>query len=138
MPTKKPAGADAKPRAETGPLAEQSFSMLQEEKDFARWLSKDIAVLDYFAGNHDRVPRELWMTLETLRMNKGKDLYVELLYALTHKYYPPKDAKKFWDTIVTHKGKISAKIGRDVGMKVAVLDYLDNEADKGQIGRAHV
>ncbi len=116
---------DKQPKRNDGRL-----SILQEEKDFVRWMSKDIAVLDYFAGVPERVPRELWATLEALRVRKGKEFYTELLYALTHKFYPPEDAKNFWNTIVTHKRKLSADVGREVGMQVAVLDYLDNESNK--------
>ncbi len=100
----------------------------QEEKDFLRWMSRDLAVLDYFAGVPERVPRELWMALESLRARKDKELYTELLYALTHKFFPAEDAKKLWDAIVRHKRELSARLGRDVGMKVAVLDHLDNQA----------
>lgn len=116
---------DQKPKSNDNRL-----SILQEEKDFVRWMSKDIAVLDYFAGVPERVPRELWATLEALRVRKGEELYTELLYALTHKFYPPVDAKKFWNTIVAHKCKLTDKIGREVGMKVAVLDYLDNDSNQ--------
>ena len=121
------ANAAARRRATKPPAAESRriFSLLSEEQDFVRWMSRDIAVLDYFAGVTERVPRELWIPLETLRVNKGRDLYVELLYALTHKYFPPEDARKFWDTVVAHKRRLSAQLERDVGMKVAVLDYLD-------------
>jgi diguanylate cyclase (GGDEF)-like protein len=112
------------------PAGEAHLSLFQEEKDFVRWMSKDIAVLDYFAGETERVPRELWMALETLRTKKGKELYSELLYALTHKYFPPEDAKRLWDGIVQHKMELSEKLARDVGMKVAVLDYLDNRSGR--------
>ncbi len=116
---------DGQPKCNDGRL-----SILQEEKDFVRWMSKDIAVLDYFAGVPEKVPRELWATLEALRVRKGKEFYTELLYALTHKFYPPEDAREFWNTIVIHKHKLSSAISREVGMKVAVLDYLDNETNK--------
>jgi len=109
-----------------------SFALLQEEKDFARWLSKDIAVLDYFAGDTARVPRELWITLESLRVRKGPDLYVELLYALTHQYFPPEDARRLWGMIVEHKRVLCKKLRRDVGMKVASLDYLNNQTGHAQ------
>jgi diguanylate cyclase (GGDEF)-like protein len=109
------------------PVFEHHFSMLQAEKDFTRWLSKDIAVLDYFAGDTGRVPRELWVVLETLRVKKGKDLFVELLYALTHQYFPPEDARRLWGSVVEHKRDLCKKLGRDVGMKVASLDYLNNQ-----------
>ncbi|MCK5242849.1 GGDEF domain-containing protein [bacterium] len=126
-PKKKPASKGTK-----STFVIQDFSMLQEERDFARWLSKDIAVLDYFAGKTEKVPRELWITLETLRIKKGKALYVGLLYALTHKYFPPKDARKNWDDIVQHKTKLSQQLKRDVSMKVAVLDYLETQNGKSK------
>lgn len=115
-----------------GNLLDHDFSMLQEERDFARWLSKDLAVLDYFAGKPKTVPRELWITLETLRIKKSKALFVELLYALTHKYFPPKDARRLWDLLVAHKKDLTKKIGREIGMKAAVLDYMEQHADQFQ------
>lgn len=121
--------AGAAPAEDSAKILDPSFIMLQEEKDLVRWMSKDIAVLDYFAGVPERVPRELWIALETLRKNKGEELYMELLYALTHKYFPSQDAQLLWDAIVQHKRELAAKIGRDVSMKVAVLDYLDNQAE---------
>lgn len=104
----------------------QDFAMLQEEKDFVRWLSKDIAVLDYFAGNPEKVPQELWLSLEELRIKKKHKFHSELIYALTHKYFDTQEATLLWNTIVMHKKKISKRMARNVGMKVAVLDYLDN------------
>jgi diguanylate cyclase (GGDEF)-like protein len=129
---KRPSGNVKKPVAKKIKFVTQDFSMLQEERDFARWLSKDIAVLDYFAGETNKVPRELWITLETLRIKKGKALYVELLYALTHKYYPPKDARKNWDEIVQHKTVLTKQLKRIVSMKVAVLDYMENQNSKDE------
>jgi diguanylate cyclase (GGDEF)-like protein len=127
----KPSSARPPRRPQTAaPPKDAATPRSQEEKDFLRWMSRDLAVLDYFAGVPERVPRELWMALETLRARKDKELYQELLYALTHKFFPAEDAKKLWDAIVRHKRELSAKLGRDVGMKVAVLDHLDNEAGR--------
>ncbi|MBN1548809.1 MAG: GGDEF domain-containing protein [Syntrophaceae bacterium] len=122
-------------RRKTGKSAapNPAFNMMQEERDFARWLSKDIAVLDYFAGATEKVPRELWITLETLRVNKGSSLYVELLYALTHKYFPPKEARMLWDAVVRHKQEVSSALDRQVSMRVAALDYFDQSAAGGAL-----
>jgi diguanylate cyclase (GGDEF)-like protein len=102
------------------------ISMPQDARDFTHWLSKDIAVLDYYAGIPEKVPSDLWKPLEILRVRKGKKFYTELLYALTHKHFDADQAIMLWNTIVRHKKEISQKLGRDVSMKVAVLDFLDS------------
>lgn len=97
-----------------------------EEREFARWLAKDAAVVDYFAGAMASVPRELWSTLESLRKRKGRSLYVELLYALTHKYFRALDARRLWTALVRHRADLNRSLKRTVGLKVAALDFFDN------------
>lgn len=101
-----------------------------------RWLSKDTAVLDYFAGDTDKIPHTLREPMERLRRNKGDELYIDLLQALTHKYFSQEEAKKLWEEIIVHKYYMSEKLGRNVGVKVAVLDYLDNHS--GQVKDFHL
>lgn len=107
-----------------------SVAHVREIKDFVRWMSKDVAVLDYFAGDVDRIPRDLWEPMERLRKNKGQELYMDLLQALTHKRFSAEEAKQLWDEIIVHKYYMSEKIGRNVGIKIAVLDYLDNQSGR--------
>jgi len=38
----------------------------------------------------------------------------------------PKTAAKLWPKIIQHKWVLSEKLGRDVGIKVACLDFIDN------------
>jgi diguanylate cyclase (GGDEF)-like protein len=119
----------AKPARKTAtglPVAGSDLTMQPEEKDFAHWLSRDIAVLDYYAGTPEKVPRELWESPEILRLRKGRKFFTELLYALTHQHFEADQALKLWNTIVRHKKSISKKLNRDVSMKVAVLDFLDS------------
>lgn len=97
-----------------------------EERDFARWLAKDAAVVDYFAGATAGVPRDLWKTLESLRKRKGRSLYVELLYALTHKYFRAADAQRLWTALVRHREALNRSLKRTVGLKVAALDFFDS------------
>ncbi len=126
MPKKKPPSKPKKPARRM----RQPMDLLPEERDFAHWLSKDPAVLDYFSGSEGGVRQELWVTLEDLRQRKGKTFYVELLYALTHKFFRAPDARRLWESIVRHKRDLTRKLNRDVGSKVAVLDYLDYQSGK--------
>jgi diguanylate cyclase (GGDEF)-like protein len=50
----------------------------------------------------------------------------KILLALTHKVFSPREAKKIWRDAVQHEGWLTQKVGRDVGISVAVLDYLTN------------
>lgn len=106
------------------------LTRVQEMKDFVRWMSKDAAVLDYFAGDKQHLSRELWDSMERLRANKGDDLYIDLLQAVTHNRFSAEEAKRLWHEILVHKYFMSEKLGRNVGIKVAVLDYLDNHSGR--------
>lgn len=105
-----------------------SFSLLAEIRHFTRWLSRDMAVLDYFAGDTQHVAEELHEPLERLRLRRGNELFSDLLHALTHKRYQSSEAEYLWNEIVVHKYYMSEKLKRNVGIKVAVLDYLDNQS----------
>jgi diguanylate cyclase (GGDEF)-like protein len=118
--------------AEKAKLLSREFSLRPEEKDYLRWIAKDVAVLEYFAGLPERVPREMWTILETLRTAKGADLYIELVYALTHKFFPAEDARVLWDLIIQHRKKLTSKLNRAVSIKVAVVDYQDQHASRIQ------
>ncbi len=102
-----------------------------ELRHFTRWLSKDVAVLEYFAGDVEHVPKEIRQSLEYLKERKGSELFTDLLYALVHKRYGAEEARHLWEEVVRHKYFMSQKIGRNVGIKVAALDYLDNQS--GQV-----
>jgi diguanylate cyclase (GGDEF)-like protein len=57
---------------------------------------------------------------------RGDGLYSDILFAIAHKAYPPEQAKEIWGKILQHKWEISSKLNRNVGIVVAVLDYLSN------------
>ena len=38
------------------------------------------------------------------------------------------DAERVWTEILDHKWYLSERVGRDVGLRVAVVDYFDNVA----------
>ena len=52
--------------------------------------------------------------------------FSELMFRMTHEVYREDKAKKLWNNINTHRKNLDRKIGRDLGMMVAALDYLSN------------
>jgi diguanylate cyclase (GGDEF)-like protein len=63
---------------------------------------------------------------QRLSKNRGDLLYVDLLFVLTHRYYPQESAKHLWNQILKHKKYMSKQLDRNVGITVAALDYLGN------------
>lgn len=97
------------------------------QEGLGRWMARDSAVLDFFAGDRDGIPGHLWEPLERLRSNKGDELYSDLLLALTHQQVVGESARRLWQEILEHKYFMSEKMGRNVGIRVAALDYLNNQ-----------
>jgi diguanylate cyclase (GGDEF)-like protein len=52
--------------------------------------------------------------------------FSELLFRLTHETYAEEKALDLWNRIVAHRADLHTRLGRDVGMLVAALDYLSN------------
>jgi len=56
----------------------------------------------------------------------GDPLYSSLLYLLTHLNFTERQAARHWKRIGAHRERMRAALGRDPGLRVAVLDYLVN------------
>lgn len=48
------------------------------------------------------------------------------MFRLTHEIYAEEKAEALWNNIATHRADMREKLGRDVGLLVASLDYLSN------------
>jgi diguanylate cyclase (GGDEF)-like protein len=83
------------------------------------------AVVEAMAGDV-RITEKGERMLEKLRRERGGTLYTDLLFAVTHQYYPAEAARELWEKILKHKYEVSQGLGRNVGIKVAALDYLQN------------
>jgi diguanylate cyclase (GGDEF)-like protein len=59
-------------------------------------------------------------------LRRSADYFSELLFALTHKRYAAGQAERLWRSIVAHRDRMSAKLGRNPGVAVAALDYMSN------------
>ena len=59
-----------------------------------------------------------------LRKKTGQDLYVKILFFITHQVFPKKEAKKLWKEILEHKYYLSKTLNRNIEVTIATLDYL--------------
>jgi len=63
------------------------------------------------------------------RFEKQKDfgpLYSSIIYILTHLTFSEAEAKRHWRRIRAHRDRLQMDLGRDVGLRVALLDYFVN------------
>ena len=76
---------------------------------------------------HLGTPADLSVVLETLS-HTGENLYVELLYLLTHGRFSEAQAETLWKAIVKNKRRMEERLGRPVLFRVAAADYLHGKA----------
>ncbi|HJS57264.1 MAG TPA: diguanylate cyclase [Vicinamibacteria bacterium] len=53
-------------------------------------------------------------------------LYSSILYILTHLTFTEAEARRHWKKIRSHRDRLKGGLGRDVGLRVAILDYFVN------------
>jgi hypothetical protein len=64
--------------------------------------------------------------LDDLKKSRGLRFFSDLLYSITHQFFPPEVAKDLWTEVLRHKIELSTALGRNVRTVVAALDYLSN------------
>jgi two-component system, cell cycle response regulator len=66
--------------------------------------------------------------LEEFQRQRGPDdpLYSSLLYLLTHLDFTERQAARHWKRVAAHREEMSRAMGRDPGLRVAILDYFVN------------
>ncbi len=64
--------------------------------------------------------------LEEIYEQTGGEVYSELLYLLTSKKFSEEEALRHWFAIMEHRVGLNNRLGRDVGLRVALLDYFFN------------
>lgn len=65
-------------------------------------------------------------TYDKLLDEIGDDLYVKILFYITHQSFLKEDSKKLWEEILIHKYNLSKILNRNIEITVATLDYLTN------------
>lgn len=78
-----------------------------------------------FAGDRNMSPAEK-ESIGSFRRRTGDRFYSEILFTLTHQYYPHEESEAIWKDILTHKESLTRRLERNPGITVATLDYLAN------------
>lgn len=60
------------------------------------------------------------------KRSQGDPLYSSLLYLLTHLNFTERQAARHWKKVLAHRDALKAAVGRDPGLRVAILDYFVN------------
>ncbi|MFI5183708.1 MAG: hypothetical protein ACHQNV_04860, partial [Vicinamibacteria bacterium] len=71
-------------------------------------------------------PHEERLLAEFEQRSGDGALYSSILYILTHLSFPEAEARRHWRRIRSHRDRLKEKLGRDVGTRVALLDYFVN------------
>jgi diguanylate cyclase (GGDEF)-like protein len=80
-----------------------------------------VRLLDSDPAEDERIIAEI-----ESRGGDGQPIFSSILYVLTHLSFSEGQARKHWERIVTHRAQMSAALGRDPGLRVALLDYFVN------------
>jgi diguanylate cyclase (GGDEF)-like protein len=102
------------------------------DKDKRQDLSKDIIESSML----DKIPVDEIIYLsnnesayEKFKLQNPEDAHRLLLISLTNEEFDEYQAIQHWKNILEHRNSLNQKLGRDVGVAVASLDYLTNIVD---------
>jgi diguanylate cyclase (GGDEF)-like protein len=70
--------------------------------------------------------QRLTSRLEMITRESGIGAHSALLLILTHLGFDEQEARRHWAKILEHSDEIARNLGRDAGIRVAVLDYFVN------------
>ncbi|MBU0951256.1 MAG: diguanylate cyclase [Elusimicrobia bacterium] len=98
---------------------------MDEVKSIEELESEGYRVIDAIAGD---VPlsKELQYIVDKIVAEKRGTFYSDILYNMTSERFSEAEAKNLWQEILRHKYVISELFKRNVGVRVAALDYLEN------------
>jgi len=81
-----------------------------------------LAVLDEDARN----TQHLLSRLDSITDESGVSAHSALLLILTQLAFEEEEAREHWEAILEHRLQMSEALGRDAGVRTAVLDYFTN------------
>jgi len=88
----------------------------------ARYREELVSVLQEDVHNEQRILKRL----DQIRTQSGLQVYAALLLILTHLPFEESDARRHWEAILKHRRTLAQTLQREVGLRVAVLDYFVN------------
>ncbi|MEW6356637.1 MAG: diguanylate cyclase [Planctomycetota bacterium] len=77
-------------------------------------------------GQDEEASRQMSRTVTDLLRKHGDVVYRDAVYHIAHLDLPPGEAKSLWGNILSHKQDLMTRLGRNVGIHVATLDYFHN------------
>lgn len=77
------------------------------------------------------IPYILDYTIEKLTNSISPNREQNILKQLTGKSLNRKEAGKVWSKVQDHKWYVSERLGRDVGFRVAAVDFIENVYQSG-------
>jgi diguanylate cyclase (GGDEF)-like protein len=64
--------------------------------------------------------------IEEVARRRGRRFHSDLLFVVSHRYFPYEEAEQIWDGLIAHRQRLAGALGRNPGVTVAALDYLTN------------
>ncbi len=124
------AGADAPSGDESPPDDEHIEEVI---RDLAGEVHQDLIEI---AGEDIDRSEEREAELSAAKQEKPATFYSDLIFTLAGIRYTEMEAKLVWVNLLAHKWEMSRRMGRNVGIRVAALDYLSNVM--GELARARI
>lgn len=80
------------------------------------------------------IPTPLEHVIECLRRDEA-DVERRMLRDLTGVVVPADEARALWPRLLDHKWFMSERMGRDVGLRVAAIDFFEHVEPRSTVGR---
>jgi diguanylate cyclase (GGDEF)-like protein len=87
-----------------------------------------LALVSALAGDHVATASD-HEQIRRLRQQRGTLVFSDALYSLTRHRFSPETAATLWLEILAHERELAERLGRNVRIVVATLDYLSNITD---------
>jgi diguanylate cyclase (GGDEF)-like protein len=104
------------------PIDHRGLTQIMKPKKAQHFTKEIIDVL----GHDYEESSDLFKHVEELLKERAQSLYSDLLYTLTHLHFSEHQARHHWDKILKHKKVMTDQLGRNVGVRVALMDYFTN------------
>lgn len=100
--------------------------VLSQEAGFLKRGELDPSLLEILTGERRGSVHER-EKLESIRKKMGEKIYTEAVYHLTHIFVSDApEAHQIFTSIILHRDQMMERLGRDVSVQVAALDYLQS------------
>lgn len=100
-------------------------STMDDVASLAQRPALDLRLVLALAGERELNAREQQI-VDKLKAERGESLFSDMLYTLTRKSFPSRQAKTLWLDVTHHHVNLKKLLGRDPGVAVAAHDYLTN------------